>query len=354
VSYIENRFGVEVFLARLRSQLKDRSFRPVAVRERMIPKTGGKLRRLGIPTVADRVVQASLKLVLEPIWEADFQPCSYGFRPNRRAHDAIAETRMLASHTYEWVVEGDIEACFDTIDHTALMDRVRLRVKDRRVLTLVKAFLKAGILSQDGARRDTDTGTPQGGILSPLLANIALSILDEHFAQIPGGPATKEWERRKRRQRGQANYRLIRYADDFLVMVSGDRDHAVLARETVTAVLAPMGLRLSEAKTMITHIEAGLDFLGWRIQRHRKRGTTRHYVYTYPAKKALKAITAKVKTLCRTDVNRPLPALLHRLNPVLRGWCAYFRPGVSSSTFQYLSKIAWYQVTKWIGESTAE
>ena len=213
VSYIENRFGVEVFLARLRSQLKDRSFRPVAVRERMIPKTGGKLRRLGIPTVADRVVQASLKLVLEPIWEADFQPCSYGFRPNRRAHDAIAETRMLASHTYEWVVEGDIEACFDSIDHTALMDRMRLRVKDRRVLALVKAFLKAGILSQDGARRDTDTGTPQGGILSPLLANIALSILDEHFAQIPGGPATKEWERRKRRQRGQANYRLIRYAD---------------------------------------------------------------------------------------------------------------------------------------------
>jgi RNA-directed DNA polymerase len=109
-----------------------------------------------------------------------------------------------------------------------------------------------------------------------------------------------------------------------------------------------MGLRLSEAKTMVTHIEVGLDFLGWRIQRHRKRGTTRHYVYTYPAKKALKAITAKVKTLCRTDVNRPLPALLHRLNPALRGWCAYFRPGVSSSTFQYLSKIAWYQVTKWI------
>jgi RNA-directed DNA polymerase len=192
---------------------------------------------------------------------------------------------MLASHTYEWVVEGDIEACFDSIHHTALMDRMRLRVKDRRVLALVKAFLKAGILSQDGARRDTDTGTAQGGILSPLLANIALPILDEHFAQIPGGPASKEWERRKRRQRGQANYRLIRYADDFLVMVSGVRDHAVLARETVAAVLAPMGLRLSEAKTMITHIEVGLDFLGWRIQRHRKRGTTGHCVYTYRSRK---------------------------------------------------------------------
>ncbi|MFE9328041.1 reverse transcriptase domain-containing protein [Nocardia sp. NPDC052278] len=220
VSYIENRSGAEEFLARLRSQLRDRSFRPVAVRERMIPKAGGKLRRLGIPTVADRVVQASLKLVLEPIWEADFRPCSYGFRPNRRAYDAIAETRFLASWSYEWVVEGDIEACFDSIDHTALMDRVRLRVGDKRVLALVKAFLKAGILSQDGTLRDTDTGTPQGGILSPLLANIALSVLDEYFAQIPGGPATKEWERRKRRHRGQANYRLIRYADDFLVMVS--------------------------------------------------------------------------------------------------------------------------------------
>ncbi|WP_338089322.1 reverse transcriptase domain-containing protein [Nocardia gipuzkoensis] len=145
-----------------------------------------------------------------PIWEADFKPCSYGFRPNRSAHDAIAETRFLASWTYEWVVEGDIEACFDSIDHTALMDRVRLRVGDKRVLALVKAFLKAGILSQDGTLRDTDTGTPQGGVLSPLLANIALSVLDEYFAQIPGGPATKEWERRKRRHRGQANYQLIR------------------------------------------------------------------------------------------------------------------------------------------------
>ncbi|MGY2119320.1 group II intron reverse transcriptase/maturase [Nocardia gipuzkoensis] len=348
VSYIENRSGAEEFLTRLRSQLRDRSFRPVPVRERMIPKAGGKLRRLGIPTVADRVVQASLKLVLEPIWEADFKPCSYGFRPNRRAHDAIAETRFLASWSYEWVVEGDIEACFDSIDHTALMERVRLRVGDKRVLALVKAFLKAGILSQDGSLRDTDTGTPQGGILSPLLANIALSVLDEYFAQIPGGPATKEWERRKRRHRGQANYRLIRYADDFLVMVSGDGEHAEDIRDTVAVVLAPMGLRLSEAKTMITHIDEGLDFLGWRIQRHRKRGTTKQFVYTYPAKKALKAITVKVKKTCRTDINRPLPALLHHLNPVLRGWCNYFRSGVSSSTFQYLSKSAWRQVMKWL------
>ena len=157
--------GVEEFLDGLRSSLKDRAFRPLPVRERMIPKAGGKLRRLGIPTVADRVVQASLKLVLEPIFEADFFPCSYGFRPKRRAHDAVAEVRYLATRPrcYEWVVEGDIKACFDEIDHTALLGRVRSRVGDRRVLGLVKAFLKAGILTEDQQMQDTTAGTPQGG-----------------------------------------------------------------------------------------------------------------------------------------------------------------------------------------------
>src|SRR5205809_6935204 len=147
----------------------------------MIPKTGGKLRRLGIPTVRDRVVQAALKLGLEPIFEAEFRPCSSGFRPRRRAQDAIAEIHHFCSRSYEWVLEGDITACFDEIDHTVLMDRVRRRIGDKYVLALVKAFLKAGILGEDGVERDTSTGTPQGGILSPLLANIALSVLDDHF-----------------------------------------------------------------------------------------------------------------------------------------------------------------------------
>jgi RNA-directed DNA polymerase len=180
--------GVEEFLDELRGQLRDRSFTPLPVRERMIPKAGGKLRALGIATVRDRVVQASLKLVLEPIFEANFHPCCYGFRPKRRAHDAIAEARLLTSRSYEWVVEGDITACFDEISHPALMDRVRERIGDKRVLALVKAFLKAGILGEDGALRDNDAGTPQGGILSPVLANVALSVLDEYLAQHPGGP----------------------------------------------------------------------------------------------------------------------------------------------------------------------
>lgn len=335
---IEAGQGVEVFLDGLRSQLRDGSFRPVPVRERMIPKANGKLRRLGIPTVADRVVQASLKLVLEPVFEADFLPYSYGFRPNRRAQDAVAETRYFTSHSYEWVVEGDITACFDEISHTALMDRVRDRIGDKRILSLVKAFLKSGILSRDGALADTRTGTPQGGILSPLLANIALSVLDEHIAQAPGGSGSSSEERRRRRRRGLPNYRLVRYADDFLVLVSGSREHAEELRGEVAEVLKPMGLRLSVEKTRITHIDEGFDFLGWRIQRHRKRGTDRQYIYTYPARKSLRSVTAKVKELTgRQNVGLPLTVLLHRLNSVLRGWCAYFRPGVSNVAFCYLS-----------------
>lgn len=165
--YVETVRGVEVFLDRLRASIKDRRFCPLPVRERMIPKAGGKLRRLGIATVTDRVVQASLKLVLEPIFEAEFLPCSYGFRPNHRAHDAVAEVRHFTSHSYEWIVEGDIKACFDEISHTALMDRVRSRVGDKRVLTLVKAFLKSGILGEDRVLRENSTGTPQGSILTP-------------------------------------------------------------------------------------------------------------------------------------------------------------------------------------------
>ncbi|MFI5635733.1 group II intron reverse transcriptase/maturase [Streptomyces sp. NPDC051664] len=346
--YIEAAQGVEVFLDKLRSQVKDRSFTPVPVRERMIPKANGKLRRLGIPTVADRVVQASLKLLLEPIFEADFLPCSYGFRPKRRAHDAIAESRFLASYSYEWVVEGDIEACFDTIDHAALMDRVRRRVGDKRVLVLVKAFLKAGILTEGGSLKDSSTGTPQGGILSPLLANIALTVLDEYVANRPGGPSTTPARRVGRLRRGEPNLRLVRYADDFLVLVAGTREHCEVLREEVAAVLAPMGMRLSMEKTRITHIDEGLDFLGWRIQRHRKRGTDRQYVYTYPAKKSVRTVARKIKTICRTDVNQPLPVLLRQLNSMLRGWCAYFRPGVSSATFQFLRQLVWGQAIRWI------
>jgi RNA-directed DNA polymerase len=346
--YVETERGRDKFLAEVRDALRSQAFRPLPVRERLIPKPGTrKRRRLGIPTVTDRVVQASLKLVLEPIFEADFRPCSYGFRPNRRAHDAVAEARYFTARSYEWVVEGDIEACFDTISHPALMDRLRWRVGDKRVLTLVKAFLKAGILTQDGQLTDSQTGTPQGGILSPLLANIALSVLDEHFMR--QWEQWNQWRRAERQRKSQGTWRLIRYADDFLILVSGERHHAEALREQAAAVLAPMGMRLSEAKTLITHIDDGFDFLGWRIQRHLKKGTaSQRYVYTYPAKKSVASVTGKVRAICRLDTNLPLDAVLHQLNRVLHGWTAYFRPGVSFATFDYLRAFTWKHVIAWI------
>ena len=187
-----------------------------------------------------------------------------------------------------------------------------------------------------------------GGILSPLLANIALSVLDEFIAAGDGGPGSTHAERARRRRRELPNYRAIRYADDFLVLVSGNRDHAEDLCQQVAAVLAPIGLRLSAEKTLITHVDDGFDFLGWHVQRHTKRGTDRRYVYTYPAKKSLTSITGKVKALCRSDTNLTLGVLLHQLNQVLRGWTTYFRPGVSFATFQYLRAFTWKRVIAWL------
>lgn len=339
---------VGAFLAGLQDDLKARRFTPTRVRERLIPKADGKMRRLGIPTLADRVVQASLKLVLEPIFEADFKPCSYGFRPKRRAQDAIAEIHYFASRSYEWVLDGDIKACFDEIDHAALRGRVRSRIGDKRVLRVIKAFLRAGILSEDGVNRGTITGTPQGGILSPLLANIALSVLDEHFTA-KWEANSESWQRAAVRKRGGATYRIVRYADDFVVLVAGQREHADALKAEVSEVLAKVGLRLSETKTSVAHIDEGFDFLGFRIQRRRKKGEGgKRAVYTYPSKKALASVMDRVRRLTRRELHLTLADLLRRLNPVLRGWCNYFRHGVSKRTFSYLDHYAFWRVVTWI------
>jgi RNA-directed DNA polymerase len=186
-------------------------------------------------------------------------------------------------------------------------------------------------MTVDGTEIGTVTGTPQGGILSPLLANIG----------------TSDQRQRLRKQCG-ATYRLIRYADDFVVMVHGTREHAEALREEVTDVLAPMGLRLSEPKTKVVHLDEGFHFLGWRIQRHRKRGTSQHFLYTYPSKKALLSVMARVRTLTRREKNRTLFELLHQLNPVLRGWVTYFKHGVSKRTYDYLGQFAWQRVVGWL------
>ena len=345
----------ERFLADLRRQLKERTFRPQRVREQLIPKPGSlKKRRLGIPTAGDRVVQAALKLVLEPIFEVDFSPASYGFRPRRRAQDAVAEVHHFATQGYTWVFEADIEACFDNIDHTALMGQVRRRVKDKRVLALVKAFLKAGILTEDGMERDTQTGTPQGGVLSPLLANIALSVVDAHFQKIWDafsiGTRFPGQRRQRLRRAGGATYKIVRYADDFVILVHGTQAHAEELWTIVADLLRPTGLNLSPEKTRVTYLDDGFDFLGWRIQRRRKAGTTKMVVYTYPSKKSLASIIGKIRVITRRSGSPyvSLEQLLKHLNVVVRGWCNYFRHGVSAATFRYLYLYMWTSVARWL------
>jgi RNA-directed DNA polymerase len=352
VADVEEQIGVPGFLDDLRAQLKAGTFRPLPVRERKIPKPGGsgKLRKLGIPTVADRVVQAALKLVLEPIFEADFEPVSYGFRPMRRAQDAIAEIHLYGTQGYRWVLDADIEACFDSIDHPALMGRVRIRVKDKRVLALVKAFLKAGVLTEDDGLRDTYTGTPQGGILSPLLANIALSVLDEHLhgPWQPGGTMSTAYLRSRRRVHGQPRWRVIRYADDFVVLVHGDRTHVEALRDEIAQVLLPTGLRLSQSKTTVVHMRDGFDFLGFHIRWKRKRGTNKWHVYTFIADRPIRSLKTKIRALTRRTSQQDPKAVLIQLNRLMRGWANYFKHAACKRVLNSLSYFVWWRVVGWL------
>jgi len=236
--------GVERVLGDVRASLKDGSFAPQPVRERMIPKRSGELRSLGIPTVRDRIVQMALKLVLEPVYEADFCPTSHGFRPGRRTQDAIEQVRFFINppRGYEWVIEGDVEDCFGSIHRGLLLAELRCRVTDKRVLGLIKRFLGAGILREHGSLAATPSGTPQGGILSPLLANVALSVLDRHFES---AWRAHTWNQRARhRAKGHPSYRMVRYADDFVVLVRGTRAQAEALKEQ-TAKLMSERLRLT-------------------------------------------------------------------------------------------------------------
>jgi RNA-directed DNA polymerase len=259
---------VEGNLARLREALRAKTFEPLPVRRVYIPKSHGKKRPLGIPTIDDRIVQEALRMALEPLWEADFSIHSYGFRPNRSTYDAITYLwkSLIGSsgQTYQWVIEGDIASYFDTIPHRRLVKAVKKRVADRDIRDLLWKFLRAGVLSQDHYR-ETLTGTPQGGIVSPLLANIYLHQLDKymestylHFTSI---------QRVRRRKRGHGNALYVRYADDFVVLCNGTKAEAHAIKEELGGFLRTMGLTLSEDKTKVTHITEGFDFLGYRVIR---------------------------------------------------------------------------------------
>ena len=228
------------------------------------------------------------------------------------------------------------------------MGRLRVRIKDKRICGLVKAFLKSGIFTELGDREESLSGTPQGGILSPLLANIALSALDEHFDRQRQQDMGNDRQRAKRRRHGQGNWKLIRYADDFVLMVSGDRHHAEALREEVAAVLAPLELRLSPEKTRVVHIDEGFDFLGFHIRRMRKRGTSKQYVYTTPSRKSIQSIKDKVSELTyRSTRYQTLAEVLTRLNQALAGWANYFRYGVSKAVFGAVDHHAWGRLMRW-------
>jgi RNA-directed DNA polymerase len=349
-AYVGEVVGVPGFLDDLRAALKDGSFRPLPVRKRMIPKPGGsgKVRKLGIPTIADRIIQAALKLVLEPIFEADFEPCSYGFRPRRRAQDAIAEIHYFGTRGYRWVLDADIEAAFDNLSHPALLQRVRVRVKDKRVLALVKAFLKAGVLTEFGEHRDTLTGTPQGGILSPLIFNIALGALDEHLTGPwkTGGQMSTASRRATRRRKGLPNWRIVRYADDFAVLTDGTEQDMRALREQIAHVLTTLGLRFSETKTRVVHLSEGFSFLGFRIQWRRKQGTAKWYVYTFIDDRPVRSLKAKIRALTRRTSQLDPGYVLTRLNQVMHGWANYFRHAVAKNTFGMLDNLAWRRVIR--------